>query len=160
MEDTLQKAKNDLRQGWKTSKGATCECCGQKVKLYKRKILGVMAFGLISLYRMSKHEHPRKSFHRNDILPHDNSGSFAKLKYWGLIEEDINSDPEKRCSGYWSITDLGIDFVEERAVVPKYAYTYNMKVVFDLYDDPEEKIGIREALGNKFSYPELMGFLI
>ena len=155
MIDTLQVAKNDLKQGWKTSDGAVCKCCGQKVKLYERKLMWMMARGLIRLYWMDR-DMPI-AYHRNKIMPDDTSGSFAKLEYWGLIKSQVNDDTKKRCSGMWGITSLGRNFVEGNIRVPKYVYTYNQK----LYGLPsDELIGIEEALDGRFDYGELMGRLL
>ncbi len=153
--DTLQRAKNDLGQGWKTPDGATCACCGQKVKLYKRKINSNMAYRLICLHR--KNTFINEFHHRDKIgTPRDSGGDFAKLRYWGLIEQMANDDTQKRCSGFWRMTDKGRDFVQSLTVVPAYCYMYNQKP----HSFSPEMIGIREALGSKFDYPELMGYLI
>lgn len=155
--DGLHRAKQYLKQGWKTPKGAKCECCNQLVKLYKRKITAQAAYELICLYKRARLT-GQEYHHRNDFIPSKNhsGGDWARLVHWGLIESKVNEDPEKKCSGIWRITDLGIDFVQGNATVPVNCYIYNNV----LYGKSPMLCSIKHALGEKFSYPELMGFLI
>ena len=160
---TIEQAKRDIRQGWKTPNGAICPCCDQKVKLYERKLMWMMARGLVALYWLDRTSNDGPYHHRNVIMPNDTSGSFAKLEYWRLIDQKVNTDTGKRCSGFWRITQKGIDFVENKISVPKYQYTYNMKVFppeLVAPGVPVKYIGIREALTERFNYQELMGYLL
>jgi len=157
--DTLQRAKNDLKQGWKTPNGANCPCCGQLVKLYKRKITAMAVYELICLYKKSPTDsHYYQYFHRGEFMPNVNhsGGDWARLKHWGLIEALENTNPEKKCSGYWCITHKGRDFVEGRIKLPKYIKVYNNKAQIT----DSELVTVQEALTHKFNYPELMGYLI
>ncbi len=153
MYDSLQQAKEDIRQGWRTQDGAICPCCNQKVKLYKRSIYAVPAIELINLYHLDISHygdyHHISSFCKEVPV-------VSKLLFWDLVEERINEDSEKRTSGYWRITGKGVDFVEGQTMVPKYAYVFNSMA----YEYSVEKHSIQEALGDNFSYPELMGWLL
>jgi len=153
--DTLERAKNDIRQGWETPSGAICPCCAQLVKLYQRQIYYAPAKALIELYHLNRVE---PGFHHLRELNPDIGGSdFSKLKHWGLIEkEPINDDPKKRTSGMWKITPLGELFVEDRAKVHKYAHIFNDNL--EMMSGPA--VGIREVLGKDFDYSELMGYLL
>jgi len=154
MTDTLQAAKNDLKQGWKTPDGATCKCCGQKVKLYRRRIYAAPARALISLYR--KDSNTRAFYHITDLDVDLGGSDFSKLKYWGLIEKAPNDDPDKASSGLWAITEKGRSFVNNKIKLHKYALVYNDYLV--AFEGIE--CGIKDALGKKFDYAELMGRLL
>lgn len=154
MIDSLERAKNDIQQGWDTPTGATCACCGQLVKLYKRNLYYKPARSLIELYLLDCTE---PGYHHIRNLKPDLGGSdFSKLKYWELISHAANDDPEKHNSGMWAITPKGRLFVEDKIKVPKYAFVFNDSL--EEFGGPE--IGIRDALAGKFSYPELMGYLL
>lgn len=148
-DDTIGTAKHELRQNWRA--GLNCACCGNRVQLYPRPIYSTMCRDLIALYRLGPGWHHNREF-KDDV----SAGDFHKFRYWRIIEQKPNDDDGKRDSGMWRITELGRDFVEERVSVPKTAYVYNRKV----REWSDDSIKIREALGKKFSYPELMGFLI
>ena len=158
--DTLERAKRELRQNW--LEGCICQCCGQDVKRYERQIYKTVAKQLIALYRLNQANpgfyHVRAiAASLPDGGPKVIGGDFAKTRYWGLIEQGDNSDPDKRSSGTWRITETGIDFVEKRVTIPKFAYTYNKKCVG--LGGPQ--VSILDCLRkDRFIYPELMGFLI
>ncbi len=145
---TLEEAKQFLRDNFEN--GATCPCCTQYVKLYKRKLTSGMAVALIRLYRLSKRQ-TNKYIHITK-LGHLNGGEFAQLERWGLIRQDDNTDEKKKNSGMWSITLDGCLFVEGFKEVPSHAMTYDGKTI----KFTNKKINIRAALGSKFDYKELM----
>ena len=148
---TLNEARAAVREAW--IRGINCPCCGQNVKLQQRVIYGRMARDLIRLYR--KPNSSVEFYHRENFeAPKAGGGDFHKLQYWGLAEPMPNNDDKtKRTNGFWRITQQGIAFVENRMSVPKYAYVYNGKARKLEGDD----WSIREALGKKFSYEDLMG---
>jgi hypothetical protein len=158
--ETIEQAKQELRQYW--IEGCICPCCGQDVVRYDRQIYKTIAKQLISLYRLNQGK--PGFYHVRTIAanmpkggPKVIGGDFAKLRYWGLIEQGDNDDPDKRSSGTWRITAKGIDFVEKRITIPKFAYTYNKKCVG--MGGPQ--VSILDCLRkDKFKYGELMGFLI
>ena len=156
MIDTLQIAKNDLRQGWETPNGATCACCQQKVKLYKRSLYAAPLTALIKLYRLNK-KAPRH-YHMTEIgTPKSGGGDFSKLIYWGFIEaQEGNDNPDTRTSGFWSITPLGRSFVRNEVAVPKSKFIYNNRV----YGDSDEMVKISEVRSRGFNYQELIGKLL
>jgi len=159
MIDSLQQAKNDLRQGWETQRGAVCPCCGQLVKVYPRQVYKTIAKRLIKLYHLHLPFNWDSYFHLNQIgTPKNGGGDFTKLRYWGLIEQRPGlEDPDKKNDGHWRITQIGRDFVEGKKTIIKYCHVYNNVVGYR--DGPQ--ITIHDALGkDKFKYPELMGYLI
>lgn len=146
--DTIETAKEYLHENWR--EGVDCPACSQLVKLYKRKLTSGMAKALIRLY-LEANKSTTEFIHITQ-LGHLNGGEFAQLKRWGLILDEPNDDTTKRTSGMWSITKKGVSFVQGKLEVPKYIFTYNMLNI----EVSEEKTDIRDALGNKFDYEELM----
>ena len=158
MIDSLQQAKNDIRQGWETPKGVVCKCCGQLVKVYPRQVYKTIAVRLIKLYRLHQ-TGAAEYYHLSKIgTPTNGGGDFTKLRYWRLIEQRPDlEDPDKKSDGYWKITQAGINFVEGKKSIIKYCHVYNNVVGYR----SGGQINIHDALGKeKFNYPELMGYLI
>lgn len=143
-----------MREAENAPAGALCPCCGQVCKVYKRHINSPMARFLIWLVR-SYEELPRwihlKQFPM--IQNRRGGGDYGKLVHWGLIEQKPNHDePDKRTSGEWRPTPKGIEFVHRRISVPDAVFLYdNIRQGFS-----DIKIDIDFALGQEFSYQELM----
>lgn len=146
---TVQETKDFLRQNYE--KGCTCPSCGQFVKLYKRKLNSSMARALIILFNLSK---TQEWIHSREITKNVNiTGDFAKMAYWKLIEEKKKEGGEdKRTSGIWKITERGRQFVRGQIRIPAYVFIYNAK----LQGFSDDTATIRDCLGKKFSYSELM----
>ncbi len=153
--ETLSEAKEYLRNNWES--GVECPCCSQLVKKYKRKLNSGMAYGLIEVYKFNK-ENGFDWIHINELLQRKIAMAqleVPKLKYWGLIEhKEFSDNPDTKSSGYWRITLKGREFVEGRISVYKHVFVYNGKC----QGFSDELTDIHEALGNKFKYPELMGY--
>ena len=139
---TLGQSKKWLRSEIR-DKGATCPCCQQFAKVYVRRLHSGMTRALIHMYQH------RDDDNKFDITVHltTNKGDTSKLRYWGLIEHDP-LDKE----GVWKITALGRGFVRGVKRVPSHVELYNGQ--FLKLTGPE--ITIRQSLGNKFDYNELM----
>ena len=137
--------------------GEPCVTCGQLAKEYKRKLYSSMAMALIYLCRI--HKQTKDWVHVNDVtkktLRHFNNrnGDMAKLEHWGLIYQKTNEDTEKRTSGLWKPTEKGIDFALMDGKVMSHVKFYNGSST----GFAGELIDINQALGDKFSYAELMG---
>ena len=155
---TLQEAKEWLRKRF--SDGANCPCCNQFVKRYKRKLNSSMAHALVLIYKFFEHNKDRW-LHVPSYLSTVSSsaaargGDWSKLRYWGLIlpQKGTREDGSERVGNY-RITELGKQFITGQAQVRKHVYLYNQEAL--PYDDGE-KTSIREALGTKFNYADLMG---
>ena len=150
----LLQVKTFLKRNYK--KGCTCPACGQNVKLYRRKLNSSMAYGLIILYRLHKEKGFDKGIKMNTEvaklkIPSSNI-EYSKLAYWGLIEEEENTDKTKKNSGMWKITTHGKKFVNKEVSIPKYVFIYNGIVK----GFSEDKTTISNSLGDKFNYTELM----
>ena len=159
---SLEDAKKWLRVRF--GKGATCPCCQQFVRLYKRGFSKSSAYVLLLMARYYRTAQPEEWLHVPSYIAEmsaDNPrraaavrGDWAKLKFWGLIEEkpEVRADGSPRV-GYWRMTPLGRQFVNREVKVPAYVYIYNSE---PLQRAVEEQITIDDALSTEFSYAELM----
>lgn len=82
---------------------------------YRRTISKAMAQALVMLVRGRGTVHPRAVC------------DFTKLRHWDLIQLDEEQE-------HWRPTDLGVNFVNGHASVPKYAVIVNNRFV-DNYGD-------------------------
>ena len=126
-----------------------CPYCGQRVRVWKKALISTAVASLVQLVRRYEGE----AIHHDDFAVLLKDRNFSQLKLWGLNEPAANNDPAKRTSGKWHPTDKGIEFAVGRRVVPKYVVTKANRVV--RFDGPY--IGVREAIGAKFNYRELIG---
>ena len=134
------------------SSGASTRCptCDQHVKEYKKSLSSNSARFLFSLVSISRTK-PEGWVHYSDCIY--NSRNYPEVAYWGLAHTQRDESKEKKTSGLWKPTRLGIDFINNKVKIPKYVHVYNSKVV--KFDD-KESISIIDAFGNKFSYEDLM----
>lgn len=149
--DFLNNLKRELKN--RLRKGTICPVCDQNCKEYKRKLRGEQCADLIRLYALTKQNPQVKYFHREKITKATSSGGdFAKLKFWGFINQAENEDTSKRTSGLWRLTGLGRDFVEGKIAAPTHVYIYNQKC----NGHSVESGTIKDFLGDAFDYQELM----
>lgn len=155
---TLQEA-----QDWVIDRfydGVTCPCCEQFVKVYRRKITSVCAFGLVVLMKTDPYGfvHMPSFWHKIRLEPMFgaafNGGDWAKLRFWGVIMPMESTTGAER-TGFWRLTQTGRNFVNGAIVLPKYKFFYNGEVL----EEGDEVVDIREALGSNFNYDEIMGRL-
>ena len=71
---------------------------------------------------------------------------YSTLKHWGFVE------PCPKKLGLWRPTQNGIDFANGAIYAPRYTYLYNDTILAN----SDESTNIKEALGDKFDYNELM----
>lgn len=133
--------------------GVECPCCGQFAKVYRRKLNSAMAQALAAFYeRMGasdEYVHVPSTTDMSRL-----GGDWAKLAHWGLIEEKPSDrDDGSKHAGWWRITELGRRFVRDEVRIPSHALLFNQQL---LGMDESSTIGIRQALGDKFDYAELM----
>jgi len=138
---------SDLRNGAKKA----CPCCGRYAQIYKRKLHAGMTMQLIKLYRIGGHE---RFIHVNEMANFfSGTGDMTKFKHWGcIISAENEPDSQTKTSGKWKITSKGVSFILGYIKLPECAYIYDDRL---LSFSPQE-IGVLDALGNKFSYMELM----
>lgn len=144
---TLGQARAWLRS--RLDEGAHCPCCTQLSKTYKRKINSGMARSLIHMHRSAGQEWIHVK------LIGAQSREEGKLAYWGLVEEQKATGLHGGRAGYWRVTDSGVAFLKLQLTVPKYARVYDGKVRG--YEGP--MVTIKDALGTRFDYNELMAGL-
>lgn len=144
LEDTIAAGKAWLLE--RLDDGSDCPLCGQTAKMYRRKINAGMARSLITMYRLNALDW----VHVRDIGAA--SREEGKLAYWGLIEEQRATANHGGRAGYWRVTPRGESFLRGLITVDKYARVYDGK----LYGFTGGPVGIRDALGTKFSYEDLM----
>lgn len=160
---SLEDAKRWLRARFK--KGAECPCCHQFVKLYKRPFNKSMAYVLLLIACYYRGDAVDEWLHVPSYIAEMVAdkprraaavrGDWAKLKFWGLIEEkpEVRDDGSPRV-GYWKLTQLGRQFVAREVKVPSHVFIYNGTPLRRIVD---EMITIDEALGKEFNYDEIMG---
>lgn len=131
-------------------KGTRCPHCTQFAKIYERTINCAMARDLITFYNFGV----RGAFHQlTTVLGGKHPGDFAKLVHWGLIEEKPQESTVTKTSGFWRITPAGEEFVRGELRVHSHVRLYDAKPLGLI----GSLITIRDALGRKFNYEELMG---
>lgn len=142
-------------------RGCVCPCCGQFAKRYRRRLNGSMCRALILICRHFRANPRDEWLHVENFLkaiPSITSavrGDVAKLRHWGLIERktDAREDGSDRC-GYYRQTAKAVSFIRGVVRVPSWVEIYNGK--------PEafaaELVSIRECLGKRFDYSDLMGW--
>lgn len=127
------------------AKGASCECCGQTVKVYRRSIYKHMARCLIWL--VTEYAHNGQQWVNLKEGPVFRGGDNTKLAYWGLIVPHPTVD-----ENLYKPTQLGVDFVIYQAPVPRYAYVYDGRV----YGFSQEQRDISACIkGGGFNETEL-----
>lgn len=157
-EATLGEAREWLRGAFED--GAYCPCCTRLVKLYKRKLSSGMARTLIIVYRAFQNDPDLVWLDVTDYLKQRKviaaNSNTALLRHWGLLEQapETREDGSNR-NGLYRITGLGIQFVRGEVDVVKHIYMYNDQVLKRKNADLS-RTTIREALGDKFNYDELM----
>jgi hypothetical protein len=129
-------------------KSEPCECCGRPVATYQRSIYDVMAATLIEAAVSTE---PGEWFHLPTLSRM--GGDNAKMRFWGLIEEEMQLDPDKGRSGWWRVTPLGRQFVNMDTTVPRYV-DVRLNKVLQFHGGA---VTITDVLGESFDYKTLMG---
>jgi hypothetical protein len=129
--------------------GTACPVCDQHVQLYRRAFHSTMARTLIAMYRAAG----RDFVHVPSLVGHP--GDTAKGRWWGVTEELDAVRPDGGRAGWWRVTDKGERFVLGRAVIPSHVLVYLNRV--EGFDG--DMVSIREVLGERFRYDELMGYV-
>lgn len=132
----------------KRLEGTRCPCCDQFAKIYRRRLDVSMVIALLDFYRLGG----ITDFVHGPSITGSNRGGEARLQYWGLIESQISTDPDKGRRGYWRVTRRGQLFLQNKITVPEFAMVYNAQCL-GLRGEP---IRVTTALGTKFSLKKLM----
>lgn len=144
----LGEARDWLRN--RIDEGASCPCCQQYARVYRRKITSRQAHGFILVWRAAGIDW----VHIPTVHPAftGDGGKLSMLRYWGLLEEADDKRDDGGRAGWWRITSRGRLYLDDQLRVPKYARTYDGRCL-SLVGEP---VGIRDALGTRFRYDELM----
>ena len=145
---TLEEFKQKLIGGFK----GDCPCCGRYSQIYHRHIHSGIASQLIKLYMLGGYG--GHFVHASDLIPagQASSGDLSKAKYWGLLDKMPHEEGQTKSSGYWSLSPFGVEFVKGSRSIPKTAIVFDDVVI--KYSD--ELVDIKDCLGVKFDYLELM----
>lgn len=148
--DTLLEARRMVQHG--RVDGITCPCCDQFAKVYRRKLNASMARALLALARRPDLEWVHLfDFLQQESIQHSDA---PMLRHWGLIEDrgDERADGNPR-AGFYRLTDRGRSYAcRPDAILPRHALIYNDH----LLGFSEETTTLRQALGSKFDYSELI----
>lgn len=145
--ETLSEAKK--RYFDNLNEGSVCPCCERFGKKYERALYSTIVYQLLKVFRT----YGTEWVHVNQ-LPRNGQGDFAKLRFWGFVEEQPKAeDKDAKNSGVWRVTRRGIDFLKGRLQVKSHYVVYNRECL----ELKGNLIGVQDALGKKFSYRELMG---
>jgi hypothetical protein len=149
---------DDARKQWDIAirdEGDHCPCCGKWGKVYKVGISHAMMKAL--LWMASNHGQEWIDMPRQAPRWLIQTYTFATLKWWRLIERmpldfGFEDGQEKKFSGYWRVTPIGMQFAKGLVQVPKNVYLYDNS----LMDVSTETIYIKDCVGKKFNYSEIM----
>ena len=149
---TLAEARRAVTAG--LDDGVECPCCGQFAKVYKRKLNSFMAYALIVLRNHAvRSDNQWVHIRALSLRVAAGGGELAKLCHWDLIEEmPAQREDGSRHAGFYRITARGLSFVNGETSVPRHVFIYDNGV----RGFSDERTTIREALGDKFNYSELM----
>ena len=153
---TLEEAQEYVKTGAFTAPGVYCPCCGQKAKVYSRKLNSTIAHGLIHIDRYFKQNPKAEWVHMLDLFTRlrickTNEG--ALLAHWGLIEDQEGTKEDGNPHvGLWRITELGKKFVAGKILMPEKVILFDGRVL----GFTEKKVHIIDCLKKKFNYDELM----
>ncbi|AAN16812.1 hypothetical protein Cali_181 [Mycobacterium phage Cali] len=145
-DQTIREGREFVIQGAENG-GVKCPVCGQRAQVYRRSINSGMARALINQWRAVG-----QTWTKTRLL-WTMTHEAAQLQWWGLIQGRDSREDGGR-GGEWRITDLGRDYLLEKATVPKYAKVYDGELLG--LDSSEGQAGIRDALGKRFDYAKLM----
>jgi hypothetical protein len=126
-----------------------CPCCKQHARLDEFELTELMGKALIVLYRHFR-SHP-EWLHVQPFLADANmlgagirGGGWAKLRFWGLLEE------QPKTPGHYRLTKKGFQFAKDELKLPATIRMYNGK--FAGYG--AKQVGVRDVVGS--SYDALM----
>jgi hypothetical protein len=134
-------------------KGLRCPCCNRLVKVYRRVLNSEMAWFLLLLVRAYKN-YPR-FYSMRDLLPkeHKATSEGTYLLHWELIEKSDGVNAAMAPAGTYRPTEKGLRFAHGLERVPSHAHVIPPNTLVGWSDKTTD---IKQALGKKFNYDELM----
>jgi len=149
---SLREAQQKMLNIHVNEEGINCPCCGQLVKIYKRKLNSGMAAALVWLVGEFKRTQDWIDIPAKAPRHVIKSREHGRLVHWGLIEQKPNEDSAKKTSGLWRPTLLGVDSVEGTVSVRSHVFLLNN----EMQGFSDSSVFIKDALGSDFNYAELM----
>jgi len=134
----------------------TCDCCGGKVKLYRRKLNSGMARTLCWLAVKDAKE-PGCWVSAVDMPEkvEQYATELGKLDFWGLVSRRCNPDGSSyKESQQWCITTKGIQFARGKTEAPSHIFLQSPGN--RIFGFEASTVDVRTALGEHFDYQELM----
>jgi hypothetical protein len=118
--------------------------------MYRTPLPGCAARLLIAMWRKAG----REWFHVPSFG--EKGGDPLKAKHWGLIEPmpDMRREDGSTRTGWWRLTDDGVEFVNMAQKIPERAHLFNGRC----YGYSGGMIDIKSRIGKGFNYAELMGW--
>lgn len=148
----------EFRRAVLDGRDQNCPCCGRLGKLYRRTLSSGMARTLLVIYRHAEATQPPGGWVAVSELGDSGvlrSREHHRLRFWDLLEPHVDSHrtADANSRDMWRITEHGKAFARDEIRVPKAVYVYdNTPWRFD----EDQRVSIREALGTKFNYAELL----
>jgi hypothetical protein len=133
-------------------KGTSCPCCGQKCRVYQRKITKAMIRWLVSLVQVCRQEGGQWIDINHPLLKKMRGGDYARLRHWGLIEPQQKTTASRVQTTKWRPTERGILFIDREERVPKYTHMYLGKCIG--FSGPT--MTVDEVYGEYFDYSEIL----
>jgi len=145
-DESISADREKIRLNKNCAEDCFCQVCGQRVKLYARKLNANMVMFLLGLIRLYQKE-DRWISHKE--VKHGGR-DYPYIADWDLATTLAKGKGIK--SGMWAPTTKGLRFAWGEIQVPSHLFIYDKRV----YGQSTRLVGIREALGEKFDYQELM----
>ncbi len=148
--DTLRRARLRLLDELSERGKGTCPCCGRIARYRRVALSSGLAWFLIRLYKLGLFSDGRW-VHYSDAVSRGSKKlgglSYGDLRHWKLIEPRYDAKP-----GQWRLTHHGKLFVNGERSVEKRLLIFDGKV----RKRSEETTTIKQALGTRFDYDDLM----
>ncbi len=133
-------------------KGYKCPCCGSFIKQYVRKFNSNMATALLALYKHNVNGYVKLEEFLSEH-GYKRCGDASYLVHYRMLEKlKAKREDGSKKNGYYKLTSVGIMFIEGKTTAKeKFIIQQNRLVGFD-----GEDVGIKDILGVKFNFDEMM----
>lgn len=145
---TVEEARHDLFRV--IEKGVTCPVCERHAQRYKLRLNAGTVRILFWLYKQAGLGWIHVPTYGGRWIVTLNK--IGELQCWGLVKEKRNLNTMKKESGIYRLTEKGLQFIFNEILVQEYCWYYNGQV----HRFGGGKIGIHQALQNRFDYKKLM----
>jgi len=151
-DDTLENAKEWAREKMR-EKAISCPLCAQTIKMYERKFTSSQAAFLLRMAFLVGFD-TSIEIHYSEV--NDKLGfccnEYGSIGRWGLIEKCLEKRADGNSNGFWHLTNEGVLFAKGESRISGTIMIYNDR----RYAFGGDLIYIKDALGDRFDYDELM----